>query len=232
LSKLPRLAVENLACAKGERLLFQGLGFTVESGAGLVVTGPNGIGKTSLLRILAGLAQPTAGSVRLESGQPDKTVGQQSHFYGGKDGLKNALTVSEQIRFWCRFNGQPDPSAPAMADMLARLLLTHQADLPISVLSAGQRRRLGFGQLLFFPRPVWLLDEPMNALDPDMRQRFMGRNLALHMASGGIAIASTHIALDVPHMRELAFAHDGAFTLGEAAAGQAPTAHGSRHGLQ
>jgi heme exporter protein A len=221
LSKPPRLVVENLACAKGERLLFEGLSFTVEAGSGLVVTGPNGVGKTSLLRILAGLAQPSAGSVRLEEGQPEKTVGQQSHFHGGKDGLKNALTVSEQIRFWRRFNGHSDASGGPMADMLARLMLTHQAELPISVLSAGQRRRLGFGLLLFHPRPVWLLDEPMNALDPDMRERFMSRHIARHLAAGGIAIASTHIALDVPNMRELAFAHDGSFAIGRAAPDQA-----------
>jgi heme exporter protein A len=206
---LPRLTAENLACEKGEQLLFKGLSFAVESGMGLAVTGPNGVGKTSLLRILAGLAPAASGRVRIESATPQKRLGEHVHFLGGREGLKAALTPREHLAFWARFYGVSNPEKGAR--MLETLLLKRQADIPAGVLSSGQRRRLAFGMALLVPRPVWLLDEPMNALDPEMRVRFMSALIAGHLASGGIVIASTHLPLGVPGMRELAFAPDGSY---------------------
>ncbi|MFM9975392.1 MAG: heme ABC exporter ATP-binding protein CcmA [Beijerinckiaceae bacterium] len=201
------LIAETLACEKGERLLFRDLSFTLEHGSGLIVTGQNGVGKTSLLRILAGLALPASGTLRIANAPSDKPLSEHVHFLGGKDGLKAALTAREHIAFWSRFYGAQ--AGFACETMLQTLFLTQQADVPAGVLSSGQRRRLAFGLALLVPRPVWLLDEPMNALDPEMRERFMSVLIAQQLAKGGIVIASTHLPLGVPGLHELAFAPDG-----------------------
>ena len=157
-----RLTGSGLRCVRGGREVFSGLDFEAASGEALAITGPNGAGKTSLLRLIAGLLTPAGGSISLEGGGTDLTLPEQIHYLGHRDAIKPALSVSENLRFWRDFLGGEafDP-----AETLVVVGLDHAAGLPAAYLSAGQRRRLSIARLLAVRRPVWLLDEPTNALD-------------------------------------------------------------------
>ncbi len=197
-SSLSRLAASALDCRRGERLLFTGLTFAVEAGECLVVTGPNGAGKTSLLRILAGLLRPAAGAVTFEpdGGMP---VGESSHFVGSREALKPTLTVREHVTFWRDLlGGEVDPDA-----VIAEWRLAPQADLPAGYLSSGQRRRLALARLSCAEHPLWLLDEPANALDDAARDGLVAR-IEAHLAQGGMAVVATHMPIPVRGARTLA----------------------------
>src|SRR6185437_1933841 len=157
-----RLSGRQIDCIRGGRAVFSGLDFEASSGQALAVVGPNGSGKTSLLRLIAGLLVPAGGSVGLEGGEAELTLPEQSHYLGHRDALKPALSVFENLSFWRDFLGGGGSDA---AQGLERVGLDHAADLPAACLSAGQRRRLSIGRLLAAPRAIWLLDEPTSALD-------------------------------------------------------------------
>jgi heme exporter protein A len=193
-----QLLGRSVGCLRGGREVFSGLDFEAASGHALAITGPNGSGKTSLLRLIAGLLAPSAGSIDLEGGERELTLPEQSHYLGHRDALKPALSVLENLSFWRDFLGGDADDA---AQTLARIGLGHAAHLPAAYLSAGQRRRLSIGRLLAVRRPVWLLDEPTSALDAAGQDLFAGL-MRDHLGNGGIIIAATHAPLGI-EAREL-----------------------------
>ena len=178
--------------------MFSGLDFEASAGEVLAVTGPNGSGKTSLLRLIAGLLTISGGSIDLAGGEAELTLPEQAHYLGHRDALKPALSVLENLAFWRDFLGGEafDP-----AQSLAAVGLDHAARLPAAYLSAGQRRRLSIARLLAVRRPVWLLDEPTNALDATGQSLFSGL-MNDHLARGGLIVAATHAPLGL-QAREL-----------------------------
>jgi len=189
-----RLLGLNLTCVRGGREVFREVAFELAAGQALLVTGRNGAGKSSLLRMVAGLLRPAAGELQLEGGDADLSIGEQAHYLGHQDALKPALSVSENLQFWSRFLGPPRADAAAA---LTAVGLQTLADLPAAYLSAGQRRRLSIARLLAAPRPIWLLDEPTSSLDT-AAQQMLAALMRQHLAAGGILMAATHgpIGLD------------------------------------
>lgn len=185
----PLLRVRSLAVARGGRRAVEGVSFDLSRGEALILRGPNGIGKTTLLRTVAGLQPPVAGEIEAD---PD-LIAYAAH----ADGLKGALSVTENLRFWSEVFGGPNV-APALAGMN----LTELAGRPAAMLSAGQKRRLGLARLLVTGRPVWVLDEPTVSLDAGSVALFAGA-VRDHLAAGGAALMATHIDLGLPEARVL-----------------------------
>lgn len=197
-----QLSGHELTCVRGERVIFDALNFEVGGGEALVVTGRNGVGKSSLLRILAGLIAPASGTIALEgAGEPEDNVrpAERAHYLGHRDALKASLTVRENLSFWQDFLGAERDEGMAA---LALVGLDDIAELPAGFLSAGQRRRLSVARLIAVKRPVWLLDEPSSTLD-DAGQAMLATVMNAHLASGGLIVAATHSPLDLAPMREL-----------------------------
>ncbi len=199
-----KLSSQNLACVRGGRRVFSGIGFSAAAGQALVLTGPNGAGKSSLLRVIAGLLQPVTGKVVLEGGDPELSVGEQSHYVGHLDPLKPALTVKENLAFWARFlnGGAAADEASLIGLGLEAVGLEDLSQLPAGYLSAGQRRRLSLARVIAVRRPVWLLDEPTTALDAASQERLQ-RVMQGHLADGGIIVAATHGPLGLAEPVEL-----------------------------
>ncbi|MTW19087.1 heme ABC exporter ATP-binding protein CcmA [Rhodoplanes serenus] len=189
----------DLACVRGQREVFTGLDFRVGAGEALALTGRNGAGKSSLLRLIAGLVRPAAGSVRLDGGDPELTLPEQAHYLGHLDALKPSLTVTENLDFWIDYLGG---DRARLGTALEAVALDDLADLPAGYLSAGQRRRLSIARLVAVARPVWLLDEPTSALDVASQERLAGLMRA-HLAGGGLILAATHgpLGLDTRELR-------------------------------
>jgi heme exporter protein A len=194
-----RLTAVDLACHRGGRDVFSGISFSVTSGEALAITGRNGAGKSSLLRIVVGLVRLASGSLTVEGGEGELTIAEQAHYLGHQDALKPSLSVGENLRFWAGFFGAKavQVDSPLEAVGLAALI-----DLPAAYLSAGQRRRLSIARLLAVKRPIWLLDEPMSALDAPSQQRLAGF-MRVHLTEGGIVMAATHGSLGIGDAREL-----------------------------
>lgn len=167
-----------LGAVRGERVLFSGLHLTLRPGEALVLRGPNGSGKSTLLRLLAGLSQPATGEVKRSA---------PHHWVGHRDGIKPHETPRQHLAHWSRVWGStlsPEGVAGSMG-------LKRPMDVPGRLLSAGQRRRTALGRLLLAERPIWLLDEPFNALDASGRD-LLGGIIAAHRELGGGIITALH----------------------------------------
>ncbi|MCW1954482.1 MAG: heme ABC exporter ATP-binding protein CcmA [Roseobacter sp.] len=183
------LQVDKLCVARGGLAVLRDVSFSVKPGQALVLRGPNGIGKTTLLRTLAGLQPALSGQVSLAFDD----MAYAAHV----DGIKTTLTVKENLLFWSHVFGTKtiDPAVEAFA--LADLL-----DKPAGLLSAGQKRRLGLARLMVTGRAVWILDEPTVSLDQTAVALF-GRVIEGHLAGGGLAILATHIDLGLSNALSL-----------------------------
>ncbi len=183
------LRVSDLAVARGGVPVLEGLSFAVQAGEALILRGPNGVGKTTLLRTVAGLQPALSGSMSM----PAEVMAYAGH----ADGIKAVLSVRENLEFWASVFGTDRVGAALDAFELAPL-----ADRPAGALSAGQKRRLGLARMVVTGRPVWVMDEPTVSLDVEAVGMFAGAVRA-HLADGGLALMATHIDLGLAEARVL-----------------------------
>jgi heme exporter protein A len=193
------LRAESLTAIRGERLVFQGVSFALGAGGALLLTGRNGAGKSTMLRLLAGLARPAAGGLLWN--ETDALADRTEHagrvaLLGHQDALKPGLTVRENLAFSARLSGRPVDAALADLDLL------ELATIPARMLSAGQKRRLALARVSLSRAPIWLLDEPATALDDAATER-LGSLLDRHRRGGGLVIAATHAPLPLPDAETL-----------------------------
>lgn len=192
------LEVTNLSCARGEHPLFAGLSFTLSAGELLQVQGENGSGKTTLLRTLCGFMQPLAGEIRWQ-GQSVRELDEAYHadivYLGHMNAIKDELSALENLRISSALAGCAVSDSVAIA-ALRRMGLRGRETFPVKVLSQGQRRRVALARLLISKAPMWILDEPLTALDVGavgLMQELIGE----HLANRGMVIFTTHQALEV-----------------------------------
>lgn len=176
------LLVEDLACQRGERLLFEHIDFQAQAGSLIAVRGANGSGKTSLLRLLAGFGVPAAGRIAWQS-LPAGAIG----WLGHNDGLKADLSPRENLEFHRNYH----EAAGDVDRALEVAGLTRHAEMPVRTLSAGQRRRTALARLALVDAAVWILDEPLTALD-DAGQSWVSAMVNAHCSAGGMAIVTSH----------------------------------------
>ena len=186
------LDVQSLTCIRGRRLVFRDLSFAVGAGRLLVVEGPNGAGKTSLLRMIAGFLEPEAGRISVDGVVDAEERGKRIGWLGHHDAAKAQFTPAETLSFFQGLYGVAADSAATLAEVgLERI-----ADLPCQYLSAGQKKRLALARLMISGRPLWLMDEPLAALDAQGKA-LAASMIAAHCKGGGIAVVATHEALGV-----------------------------------
>jgi heme exporter protein A len=185
----PSLAAHDLACRRGERLLFRRLSFSLGAGAACHVTGANGAGKTTLIRAVAGLCTPYAGVVERSGALT---------LLDERPGLDPDLPLGRALDFWFGVDGFADGEA-----VMARLRLTALAEVPVRYLSTGQKKRAALARVLGQAAPIWLLDEPLSGLDT-ASQSLVSALVREHCADGGIALIASHQPLDVPGMTSFA----------------------------
>ena len=187
------LTVNDLACIRGDRRLFSGVAFTLEPGRWIYLTGENGVGKTSMLRMLVGLAPIEAGEIRWQGTAIAKLGDEYKRavtYLGHHNAIKEELTARENLRVGAALSGIALDEAQADA-LLARLGLAGREELSVRFFSQGQKRRVALARLLWSKSPLWVLDEPFVALDT-AAIAWLADTLAAHLAAGGMAILTSH----------------------------------------
>ena len=194
---------DRLCAQRGHATLFADISFAVRDGAALIVTGPNGSGKTTLLRMLTGVTAPAAGEVRWRGAvaRPfDARLRAAVAFNGHLPALKDELTAEENLAEWISLDDRR-PAPGAIRDALAAVALERRRSLPVRLLSQGQRRRIGLARLRLSRRPLWILDEPLTALDGEGIDVLRGL-LETHLEGGGICVAASHQTLPIAAERQ------------------------------
>lgn len=185
------LTASHLACIRQDRILFSGISFTLTAGTLLLIEGPNGIGKSSLLRLIAGLATPAQGEVywggKKIHASPD--YADAMHYLAHTNGLKLGLTVTENWRLMQAISR--NKLSISFEDILFRLDLSPYCDTAVGDLSSGQKRKISLARLFLFPKSLWILDEPLTSLDADA-QHLLQTTIASHAANGGIVMMTSH----------------------------------------
>lgn len=191
------VTIENLTCVRGGRVVFRDLSFRAAPGAVVSLEGPNGSGKTSLLRLLAGLLAPEAGSIRIGDAEDAEERGKRVGWLGHREALKRQMTPRETLRFYARLYRVAGDVEALCAEALSGVGLRQAADVAAQYLSEGQRRRLALARLrILGARRVWLLDEPLAALDTEGKH-FLRTLIDDYRGGGGTVIAATHEPLGV-----------------------------------
>jgi heme exporter protein A len=196
------LVAETLCVERGRRLVLENVGFTLASGESLRVIGRNGAGKSTLLRALAGLLPLRSGRIRLGSAEgEDASIA--THYLAHADGMRAVLTALENLQFWRAMLAESGgASGLSPLEALARVGLAPLAQAPVGLLSAGQKRRIALARLFVASRPLWLLDEPLTALDSRARDQF-AQAMRAHCEAGGMVVAATHEPLGFETTRTL-----------------------------
>jgi len=193
---MERFSGDTLTCVRAGRLVFHELSFAVQAGGCLTLIGRNGAGKSSLLRMMAGLLKPFAGTL-LYDGQSrevaEEATGFLSHYIGHHDAVKSTLSVGENLAFWRALQGTGQ-GAVSVANALDVFGIAHLESVQGRFLSAGQKRRTALARLFVTKAPIWLLDEPTTALDQETIKR-LEREIDAHRAQGGMVVLSTHSPL-------------------------------------
>ncbi len=183
----------DVVCLRAERIVFEGLDFALKPGAALMLRGANGSGKSSLLRLMAGLGRPLSGTISwndTDIADDPEAHNRHLHFVGHADPVKPVLTVVENLAFWAALRDRAD-TAGAAGEALERLGIGHLASVPGRFLSAGQKRRVNLARVLTAPTDLWLLDEPQTALD-SQALRSLETAIADHRRDGGMVVVSSH----------------------------------------
>jgi len=187
------LAFRDVSCVRGGRVLFEGLSFALAPGDAALVSGPNGVGKSSLIRLAAGLLAPAQGVVE---GSANRALMAEAL------ALDPARPLAQALLFWARLDALPGAKG-RVASALEATALAPLAEVPVRLLSTGQRRRAALARVVASEAPVWLLDEPANGLDT-ASVAMLTALIAAHRATGGVALIATHLPIDLPGAQGIA----------------------------